>query len=343
MEHIQEPDGARCLFYIIIDNFSKIRSLAGITASDAILKTIAGTLEGVMTEKECLARFGDHSFIILSQRSTASNAERLATQICSALDKQFVKPLKQGDRPTCSIESHTLKAKLPARISSITPTLHAKPPATIAAIQFAVYDANASLTGYENNNAQEPIAIGEQKQKAHPGSEANIQKLISHALKEDRIHLVFQPVVSLQGDSRENYAVMTRLLDHNDEEILPCYFLEEAEQTGQMIAVDHWIIKHAIQELAQQRKKGRRINFFITISRASITDPATLLMICESMPGVKGQRCLADIPDSYCGFVHSFAGSKNAYPGPQKNQMPNRPHTFWPSVETRNLAQASAN
>lgn len=102
-------------------------------------------------------------------------------------------------------------------------------------------------------------------------------------MKEGRIRLLFQPVVSLRGDSSENYAVMARLLDQNDREIPPGRFPEGAEQRGQMAGIDRRIIKRAIRELGRQRKEGRKINFFIGICGDSITDPATLLTICDSM------------------------------------------------------------
>jgi EAL domain-containing protein (putative c-di-GMP-specific phosphodiesterase class I) len=132
----------------------------------------------------------------------------------------------------------------------------------------SLYDAGEMQASYGEDNT---------------GDEARINELIQHALENDRFRLVYQPIVSLQGDSREHYAVLTRLLDNNNEEILPDYFIRHAKQGEQMAKVDRWVINRAIQELAEQRKEGKKVNFFINISSAGLEDDGMLLWICDCL------------------------------------------------------------
>ncbi|OQX35696.1 MAG: hypothetical protein B0D84_02170, partial [Candidatus Sedimenticola endophacoides] len=78
------------------------------------------------------------------------------------------------------------------------------------------------------------------------GDEA-IVKMIGESLAKDNFRLLFQPVVSLQGDTRENYAVLLRMLDGQGNEIRPLQFLKHAVASGQMVDIDRWVIKHAIE------------------------------------------------------------------------------------------------
>ncbi|MBA1332652.1 diguanylate phosphodiesterase, partial [Candidatus Endoriftia persephone str. Guaymas] len=115
------------------------------------------------------------------------------------------------------------------------------------------------------------------------GNEADLSHLIEYALSNDQFRLVYQPIVSLQGDTRENYAVLIRLLDQNGEEIQPNYFLKQAEEMGKLPEVDRWVIRNAIAELARQRRQGHKINFFINISGVTLADDTLLLWICDCL------------------------------------------------------------
>jgi len=107
--------------------------------------------------------------------------------------------------------------------------------------------------------------------------------VIDNALEYNRFRLFYQPIVSLQGDTRENYAVLVRMLDENDEPILPEKFIDRAISNGRMSALDRWIIKHAIEEVSLQRKNGRKINFFISLSGEALVDDTLLLWICDCL------------------------------------------------------------
>ncbi len=281
-EHFQEPKGACSILYISIDQFQAIQNSAGIAASDTLLKTVAAILRQAVSEDEILARFGEHSFTILSRCS--KNAEAIAGTICESLDRAFKGQSEYETKPTCSIGI----AYSEGETSSQDFIDHAYFSCEIArgngGNQFAVYDPNAALPGYEDDapqNREQEDSIEEPGEIEEPVIDA--RGLLKEALANGQMRLVYQPVVSLQGDSRENYAVMVRLTDSHGEEIDAGTIFDKAEVEELMVDVDRWVIKHAIQELTRQRKDGRKINFFVTLSNASIVDPSTLLMVCDRL------------------------------------------------------------
>jgi len=285
MEADQVSGDACCLLYVSIDRFRSIRNSVGIVAGDAILKTIVGILSQAVSENEVLARFDDHSFTILSHSIKNGEAEELAKRICVALDKQFAEPFENGLNPTCSIGIAYSEGEALSQDFIDHAYFACEMASAHGGNQFAIYDPNAILPGYEDDALLDKIqqTYVDQKLEVSEESSADTQKLIKEALQSDRMRLVYQPVVSLQGDSRENYAVMVRLFDANDKEINAGVTFDEAEASGLTGDIDRWVIKHAVRELTQQRKEGRKINFFVTMSNASIVDPSTLLMICDSL------------------------------------------------------------
>jgi len=261
----REAEGGCSLFYIVIDEFREIRSEIGITASDNLLKELAGILGSNIDNSELLSRFGDHSFTILSAKHNPIDAETMAERL-RLLVEEYV---YQQTNITCCIGVSLLDQEIAGSQDFINRAYHAYEAArNTGGNRYSLYDASEMQASYGEDNT---------------GDEARINELIQHALNNDRFRLVYQPIVSLQGDSREHYAVLTRLLDNNNEEILPDYFIRHAKQGEQMAKVDRWVINKAIEELAEQRKEGKKVNFFISISSAGLEDEGMLLWICDCL------------------------------------------------------------
>lgn len=262
---LQETGGGGSLFYIVVDEFREIRVDIGITASDNLLKELAGVLSNNIDKDELLARFGDHSFTILSTKHNPIDVETMAERLRLLVEEYIY----QQTNVTCSIGVSLLDREITGSQDFINRAYHAYEAARNGGgNSYSCYDAAEMQASYGEDNT---------------GDEARINELIQHALDNDRFRLVYQPIVSLQGDSREHYAVLTRLLDKNNEEILPDHFIRYAKQGEQMAKVDRWVINKAIEELAEQRKEGKKVNFFISISSAGLEDEGMLLWICDCL------------------------------------------------------------
>lgn len=272
---LKKNNSSCSLLYLSIDEYQKIRTSVGIAASDQFLQDLAKLLQNAIAEGDMIAHFGDHTFTILSDKTSAPEIKALAEQLRTIVEGH---DYKNGEKPaatTCSIGIALLGDETENSQEFIN---HAYQACVAAKNEggngISFYDAGEMSPSYGDDNT---------------GDEARINELIHHALENDRFRMVYQPIVSLQGDSRENYAVLTRLLDNNDEEIQPNYFMKCAEQNQQMIEVDRWVIKHAIAELAKQRGEKRKVNFFISLSASSIQDEGTLLWVCDCLRNQKAK------------------------------------------------------
>lgn len=96
---------------------------------------------------------------------------------------------------------------------------------------------------------------------------------ISRALGGDYFQLFYQPIISLKGDGEERYNVFIRLRDDRQGVREAKEFLAAAVQSGRMVAIDHWVIEHALLALAEQRRNGRQLNFFINLAEETLREP----------------------------------------------------------------------
>jgi diguanylate cyclase (GGDEF)-like protein/PAS domain S-box-containing protein len=261
--HFDRGQRPQTLFYITLDNFTEIRSKTGIKKSDALLLEIAGEIRKTISKHDLLARFGDHTFTILSPKQTLAETEAKAREICDSVASRQQRDIN----PSCSIGVVFSSDDVLSGHDFITHAYHA--------CEKARSDGGNDfyITGTE---------IPEDSQTT--ASESNFGNLIRFAFENDKFQLAFQPIVSLHGDTRENYAVTVRLVDESQEEaIKPDDFLNQVDALNRTPELDRWVIRHAIDELAKQRKQGKKINFLISVSGKTVEDDTLLLFICDCL------------------------------------------------------------
>jgi EAL domain-containing protein (putative c-di-GMP-specific phosphodiesterase class I)/PAS domain-containing protein len=104
---------------------------------------------------------------------------------------------------------------------------------------------------------------------------------IERALHRDGFNIMYQPVISLLGDSQENYSVLLRLEDINNLILTAAQLLGPAARSGTLPDIDRWVIGRALRDLAARRNAGQRIGFFLSLSAETIKDPGLLIWLCD--------------------------------------------------------------
>ena len=106
---------------------------------------------------------------------------------------------------------------------------------------------------------------------------------ISRALGGDYFQLFYQPIISLKGDGQERYNLFIRLRDDRHGIREAKEFLAAAVQSGRMVAIDRWVIKHALIALVEQRDLGRQLNFFINLAEETLREEQLATWIAERL------------------------------------------------------------
>lgn len=273
-ENSKDPESPKLtLLYILVDGFEEIKNEHGIATSDLILKEIAGIMQTVVKPGVSLYRFGDHSFTLLVESNDLQKAKYQSENLIRMLgNHQYT--MVQGIRPpTLSIGLATADLKQTGEAELLSNMLLNQ--AYQACREIYTSGGNGFLT-YESLARQIP-----EEQISSLDDPLHLKELINYALEHDRFQLAYQPIVSIQGDTNEHYAVLVRLIDSNNEEVRPVHFLKQATQYGMMTDIDRWVIKNAIDEIAHLRRNGGRINFFIQVSESGVRDDSLLLWIVD--------------------------------------------------------------
>ncbi len=107
------------------------------------------------------------------------------------------------------------------------------------------------------------------------------------ALRDDRVGLVLQPVVSLPARKHHFYEAFSRLRTAEGRVLLPEQFLPVAARKGQITAIDNMILLRCIQLVRRVQKKGEDLGFFCNVAPHTLRDHAfvaDLLAFLEQNP-----------------------------------------------------------
>ena len=99
---------------------------------------------------------------------------------------------------------------------------------------------------------------------------------IREAVQQQRMTLLFQPIVSLRGDTTERYEVLLRMRNHEGWELLPetVFALVKRHRIGMVL--DRWVIAHSIRVLRERQARRQSLILFINISPTILQDKELL-------------------------------------------------------------------
>ncbi|HEX7028063.1 MAG TPA: EAL domain-containing protein [Gammaproteobacteria bacterium] len=125
------------------------------------------------------------------------------------------------------------------------------------------------------------------------GGMGEMVEVIDDALKNNKLELLFQPIMSVEDDGHDNFEIFLRI-KQGDDFIMPDAFLPTAEQFGLMPAIDRWVVKNAIrrfkaEEQVKKIKKQtqRGLRFFLNISGHSLVDEVIMSNIILEITSAK--------------------------------------------------------
>ncbi len=132
-----------------------------------------------------------------------------------------------------------------------------------------------SLETEANNTVQIPTVEAEPEENDWDNA-AIILRQITEAIDKKNFLLLFQPVISLRGDSDEHYEVFLRMTDNEGEQIEPGKFLQTAIDNNVAGKIDRWVILQSIKMLSVHRAKGHTTRLTINLTCNSVADPEFL-------------------------------------------------------------------
>ncbi len=254
---IYKSDG--CLLSIDLDNFQDINDSFGHKVGDNILRKVAKTLKEItlkidVSAKAFVARLGSDEFAILLRNIDEEGSILLSRKIINALNN--ITNLHQQ-----------ISFNLSSSIGIATFSLANNNPTEL--LSNANFARNQSKIDGRNQFHVFRIEYSHLEKTHHRMIWC---ERIESALKNNRFILYFQPIMSIKHYKISHYETLIRMLDENDEVILPGSFISIAEKFGLIQKIDNFIIDAAIAKQGELRRQGNDVTLTINLSAKSFDD-----------------------------------------------------------------------
>jgi diguanylate cyclase (GGDEF)-like protein len=277
---------------IDLDHFKAVNDTLGHAIGDEVLKQVSARLWGTTRETDILARLGGDEFsLLLRPLASPQDAARIAERIVKAMAAPF------------QIQGH-----------------HILIGASVG-IAMAPGDGEAADALMKNADLACYKAKSEGRSAYHffeAGMDADLQKRrvieagLRLALSRDELRLVFQPLVGLEENRVTCLEALLRWTHPELGEVPPAEFIPIAEETGLIVQIGEWVLRHACLAAARWpadvriavnlspiQFKNRKLGELVRSALAEARLPATRLEleITESLLLAETDQTLATLHD----------------------------------------------
>jgi multidomain signaling protein FimX len=255
------------VIYVGINAFPKLLHSKGLVSGLEVAADIGSALQILAPQRAYLARVGDGGYVLLIPDLRQAGADKLAATIKRDLSDTLEQAPQEGQTLQCSV-GLTLASSATRCAADL--------------LDSAYRDYLFSLLAPISEPGMTEPSRNAQGENA---SEDNLRVTarVKHALDVDGFQLVYQPIVSLKGDSQETYNVLLRLREDNGTLREAKDFLPAAIESGIMVAIDRWVLRNAIARVAAQRSAGRKVSFFVNLAEQTLQEKQLLIWICDNL------------------------------------------------------------
>ena len=99
-----------------------------------------------------------------------------------------------------------------------------------------------------------------------------ILDIVCDGLRDDKVDLFLQPIVSMPQRKRKFFEALTRIRAGDDSIIVPEQYIAIAEREGLIGAIDNMLLFLCVQHVRQAQRRSQNVCFFCNISPHSLDD-----------------------------------------------------------------------
>jgi diguanylate cyclase (GGDEF)-like protein/PAS domain S-box-containing protein len=113
-----------------------------------------------------------------------------------------------------------------------------------------------------------------------------IEDLLRRAVVDDRLVLLFQPVIDLASDQIVGAEALLRLRDDGDELVSPLEFIPLAEETGLIVEIGEWVLVEACRKAAEwqeMRPDGPPLSISVNVSTRQLHDSGLAGSVADAL------------------------------------------------------------
>jgi diguanylate cyclase (GGDEF)-like protein len=269
------------VLFVMLDNLRSIRDAAGVATADEMIAQAANRLRQILSPGQHAARFSDAVFIVMAPNLLGDPVIQLARRIRDVLETGYY---KMGE------QALLLRIDIGIAVALDRTQDH------LMLVQRA--DSACGLAREVKSERiflhQNTLSVSRQNEVS---SRSRMLEQVREIVEQERLWLVFQPIVSMRGEAFERYEILLRLRDREGNEVVPgsVFGVVYNHQLG--LNLDRWVIEHTLDMLRQRRTP---ITVFIKVLPVTLQDRTLSAWLRERLKqfGVEAERIVFEVAES---------------------------------------------
>ncbi len=231
----KRSNGHLAVMFLDLDHFKDINDTLGHTIGDALLVELAQRLHSTLREEDTVSRLGGDEFILMFPGADARAAAQLAQKLLEVSTQSYV------------IEQYELTVT-----ASIGIALYPNDGEDLETLSkradSAMYRAKqAGRNGYR---------FFTQEMQAKASRNLQLVNALRHALERGELHVDYQPQVAMHDKQIVGAEALLRWQHPELGAISPGEFIPAAEDSGLILPIGEWVLRHAVQQTKKWLDKG---------------------------------------------------------------------------------------
>ncbi len=227
LRRLSREGGVLAVFYLDLDRFKVINDSLGHRIGDTVLSKMAERLTRHLRPADTLARLGGDEFVVLAE---GVDSEQAVIELGQRLVEAGREPFRFGDEAyVCTLSVGIAWATDPGRGADDL----------LQEADLALYRAK--------DEGRNRVDVFDEELRTRAVGRMGIERMLLRALKEERLVVEYQPILDLHTDHLTGAEALIRILDPELGLLQPDSFLEVAEETGLLTAMDEQVMSDAIQ------------------------------------------------------------------------------------------------
>lgn len=238
------------VLFLDLDRFKLINDSLGHHIGDLFLIEISKRLKKHLRQHDTVARLGGDEFCILM---TQINSSKTAINLAGRILKELKKPVV--------VEKHSLitSASIGIRLALTQP----------ASAEEVMSDADAAM--YQaKHQGKNCFCLFDSDIKGIVAGRMEMENDLRHAIMNNELYLVYQPVVDLRTNKMVGCEALIRWQHPVKGNVPPDVFIPIAEETGIIIEIGEYVAEQAVKTLETFSKKTETKSLFVNINVSGI-------------------------------------------------------------------------